>query len=257
MPPRLSVRRRGCDWRASSFVTICFFAVALVAFRVAAYRSSSFPASRAARAAASASSSDLLPVVIVCFNPAGYASRTRNVLEQQVRLAATAGVLPLTVELAYEDEPFRVTSSSNPHHLQLRWPRGVGPLWSKENLINAAVERLLPRDWRAVGFIDAEVAMDNPQWAVDALRMLTNGTADAVQPFGVLRHFGYDVESMASYLASHGMHGKGTTWGLTAGHQGMGWVWNRRAYDALGGVYERSWGARTRSSRARCTRTWP
>ena len=160
-------------------------------------------------------------------------------LEQQARLAATAGVLPLTVELAFEDEPFAVTSSSDARHLQLRWPRGVGPLWSKENLINAAVEKLLPHDWLAVGFIDAEVAMDNPQWAVDALRMLTNGTADAVQPFAVVRHFGYEVLSMASFLATHGAHGLGTTWGLTAGHQGMGWVWNRRAYDALGGVYER------------------
>ena len=63
-----------------------------------------------------------LPVILVCFNPAGFASRWASVRAQQARLAATEGVTAYTVELAYGDDAFHVTSSANAHHLQLRLP---------------------------------------------------------------------------------------------------------------------------------------
>lgn len=67
-------------------------------------------------------SGDSLPVVLVCYNPAGFASRWANTLAQQARLEATRGVDLYTAELAYGDEPFRVTSSFDVRHLQLRLP---------------------------------------------------------------------------------------------------------------------------------------
>lgn len=66
----------------------------------------------------------ILHTIIVCFNPANYTIRPASVRGQQKRLAATAGVIAYTVELAYGGAPFSVTDASNPRHLQLRYPAG-------------------------------------------------------------------------------------------------------------------------------------
>ena len=55
-------------------------------------------------------------------------------------------------------------------------------MWHKENLINLAVERLLPSDWKAVAWVDAEVEIESPTFALDTLKIL-NGHRDIVQLF--------------------------------------------------------------------------
>jgi hypothetical protein len=65
------------------------------------------------------------------------------------------------VELAYEDQEFKITNSTNPNHLQLRTKYA---LWHKENLINIGISKLLPSDWKAArGRSFAE-----PSWASSA-----------------------------------------------------------------------------------------
>jgi hypothetical protein len=131
-----------------------------------------------------------LHVILVCYNPAAFKSRWANVRAQQERLDATVGVAAVyTVEIAYDNASFAVTSSNHPNHLQLRWPLGSPPLWSKENLVNIAVRRLLPVNWLACAWIDAEVRfVTNPLWALDAFRALTaraqsSEAADVLQLF--------------------------------------------------------------------------
>ena len=75
-----------------------------------------------------------------------------------------------------------MTESLNKNHLQLRTPR-ANLLWSKENLLNLAVN-LLPKNYKAVAFIDADIQFDNPHWASDTLKLL-NGYYDVVQLFNV------------------------------------------------------------------------
>ena len=184
-------------------------------------------------------STPLLPVILTCFNPAGFASRWANLLAQQARLQATRGVDLYTVELAYDNEPFRVTSSSNARHLQLRLPLSSA-LWHKEALVNAAVAALIPHDWRAVAWVDAEVVFENDAWAVETLHALTHGQMDAVQPFVNFTQFSgtFSMRSIAAEIDSGG-HFQRIYLGdaINAGHFGFVWAWSRRTWERLGGLF--------------------
>jgi hypothetical protein len=130
--------------------------------------------------------SDLPPlhVITVCFNPANFSTRITHTLEVQDRMSHTPGVIHYTAELVYGDALHRVTDASNPRHLQLRL-RGDDlepPLWHKENLINLVVRKLLPPDWKAVAWLDAELTFENPSWALQTMHLISDGRADMVQP---------------------------------------------------------------------------
>jgi hypothetical protein len=84
------------------------------------------------------------------------------------------------VELAYGNQSFQVTKSNNTRHLQIR--TNTAPLWHKENMINMAVQHLLPDSWKAFAWIDADIEFDSSSWALDTLKIL-NGSKDIVQLF--------------------------------------------------------------------------
>ena len=179
-----------------------------------------------------------LPVILVCFNPAGFASRWASVRAQQARLAATEGVTAYTVELAYGEDAFHVTSSADAHHLQLRLPADA-VMWHKEALMNAGVAQLLPPNWRAVAFVDAEVVFESHCWAVDTLRQLLSGTVDAVQPFASASQFGDTYAAFAAVLAGGG-HFERKRLGDTRDVGwpfGIAWAMTRNMWDSLGGLY--------------------
>lgn len=190
-----------------------------------------------------------LHVVTAIFNPANYSSRPRNVRAQQAAMATYPDVVHYVVELAYGDAPFDATDAENPRHLQLRL-RGDDlepPLWAKENLINIAVRRLLPRDWDALAWVDGEVFFENAAWASETLRLLSSG-CDAVQPFSRVRWQGYDTDelvSVASAMAKPSYEVPLTVPALIAQHthHALTWAYSRRAYEALGGLYERDIGS--------------
>lgn len=184
-----------------------------------------------------------LSVVLVCFNPSNFTSRAAAVRAAQVRLSETEGVSRVvTVELAYDDAPFAATAAGNPRHLQLRWPRGVAPLWSKENLANLAVRRLLPAAWHAVAFLDAEALFEEPLWAVRTLHALGPSSYDAVQPFSSLTIMGVEFTSMGAAAVTRGGDLGHSGWNrggrAAQGHHGFAWAMSRRAYETLGGLFE-------------------
>ena len=122
--------------------------------------------------------SDLLHVVTCISNPVRYASRWR-LYERFAQEMQRAGVHLVTVELAYGDRPFMVTSEGNPDHVQVR---SRSELWSMENLLNIGVAHL-PPDWRYMAWIDADVQFQNPEWAVE--------TVERLQLFSVLQLFSH------------------------------------------------------------------
>jgi hypothetical protein len=175
-----------------------------------------------------------LPVILVCYNYAGYASRYAGVRAAQARFAATSAVTVYTVELAYGDAPFRVTSGADPRHWQVRL-RGTDdepPLWHKLNLVNVAVARLLPRNWRAFCFVDSEVVFANATWAQDTLRAFMSGSFDVLQPFSHVSAYGSNYVSVAAREV--GLEGSNAT------HAGYAWAVTRGAFDAMGGLYDRT-----------------
>jgi len=101
---------------------------------------------------------DKLNVIMVHSNPCKF--KSRKYLSEQFRdqMQKTPDVELYIVELAYDDVPFEVTDKNNKNHLQLRTSR-KNILWSKENLINLGIKKLLPENYKCVAWIDLDLIL--------------------------------------------------------------------------------------------------
>lgn len=106
-------------------------------------------------------------VVAVISNPVRYKIRYRlyNHFEKQIK---EAGANLLTVEMAFGDRPYEITTRENPNNVQLR---SFFELWHKENMINIGISRL-PHDWEYVAWIDADVLFQRPDWVSECVHQL-------------------------------------------------------------------------------------
>jgi hypothetical protein len=179
---------------------------------------------------------DKLHVIAVISNPCNYKIRYKLARQFFQRMEQEKDVIFYVVELVYGDQEFAVTTKDNKRHLQLR---GDTPLWHKENMINLGVKHLLPSNWKAFAWVDADVEFDNPYWATYALRVLNNGK-DFVQLF--TNAFDMDIdEQIINIFTGFGYQysknfkkGKG----LNYWHPGFAWACNRKAYEQIGGILE-------------------
>lgn len=181
---------------------------------------------------------DKLHVIVVVSNPCLYAIRyilTREFIKRMEM--DESNVVLYIVELVYKKQKFIITEANNKQHLQLRTDE---PLWHKENMINLGVKYLLPKHWKAMAWIDADVEFESSTWATDTLKIL-NGSKDVVQLFShcvdmnkqkaamqVFTSFGYQYTKKNAYLS-----------GVNFWHPGYAWACNRKAYDKMGGLYEK------------------
>lgn len=183
-----------------------------------------------------------LPVIIVVSNPCSFQRRWQLASECIHRLENDFAdeVDVYVVELIFPGQEHMVTQRRNPRHLQLS--TDSSPLWHKENLINIGVKKLLPNDWKAFAWIDADIEFDSMHWASDALRIL-NGGKDIVQLFSQV------VDMKANGDTIFMVHGFGSQYCLNkpfaiAGsqrwHPGYSWAITRKAYEMMGGLIERS-----------------
>ena len=184
---------------------------------------------------------DKLHVVIVVSNPCLYASRYILAREFIKRFDEEEhDAILYVVELTYGKQKFLVTEKGNPRHLQVN--TDSAPIWSKENMINMGVRHLLPPTWKAFAWIDADLEFENPSWAKDTLRVL-NGSKDIVQLFShavdmdenkltmnVFNSWGYQYAKEKPYC------GKGPNFW----HPGFAWACTRKAYERMGGIYEKA-----------------
>ena len=182
-----------------------------------------------------------LNVIIVVSNPCLY-SRRYKLLNEFVRRfeEEEQHVNLFVVEMIYENQEYIVTDKNNKNHLQLKTQT---PLWHKENMINLGVKYLLPNDWKAFAWIDADIEFESNTWALDTLKIL-NGTKDVVQLFSHAVDMNYD-ESSINHFNSFGysfsknkIHSKIKN--INYWHPGYAWGINRKAYDKIGGLYEKN-----------------
>ena len=181
---------------------------------------------------------DKLHVITVMSNPCNFKTRYRLTSEFIKRMEQEPNIILYVVELAYNEQEFKVTSASNPKHLQLR---GTVPLWHKENMINIGIRKLLPKDWKAVAWIDADIKFEGIHWAEDTLKIL-NGGKDVVQLFTHCVFMDY-YEQISKIYTSFGFQYcnnfiKGRD--INYWHPGFAWACTRNAYDKIGGIYERA-----------------
>jgi hypothetical protein len=180
-----------------------------------------------------------LNVIIVISNPCLYATRYILLKEFVKRIEEEEDHVNLfVVELAYANQKFLVTDKKNKRHLQLRTDI---PIWHKENLVNLGVKYLLPKNWKAFAWIDADVEFESNSWALDTLKIL-NGCKDVVQLFShcvdmskqktnlnIFNSFGYCFSKNKKY----------TTMGSDYWHPGYAWAITRKAYEKIGGIYDK------------------
>lgn len=84
------------------------------------------------------------------------------------------------MEAALPGQPFSVTDSGNPQHIQVHYDK---PLWLKESLLNVALKRL-PKDAGYVAWLDADVSFRNPDYIAQAIQKLQDH--DVIQMFSLM-----------------------------------------------------------------------
>jgi len=181
-----------------------------------------------------------LNVIVVVSNPCLFARRYILFKEFIQRLELEeSNVNTYVVELAYGKQKFIVTDSKNKNHLQLRTEH---PLWHKENMINVGIQKLLPADWKSVAWIDADIEFESPTWALDTLKIL-NGSKDIVQLFSHSIDMNKNGEAMNIFPSFGFQYSKRLPYSkkpINFWHPGYGWACTRKAYDKIGGLFEKA-----------------
>lgn len=177
-----------------------------------------------------------LHVVIVISNPCQFARRYILAREFIKRIEMDDDVLLYVVELAYNDQKYYITQKNNKRHLQLH---ANIPLWHKENMINVAVKKLLPKNWKAFAWIDADVEFESSTWASDALKIL-NGHSDVLQLFSHCIDMAKNETTMTVHNSFSYQYCKGLPYGkgVNFWHPGYAWACTRKAYEKMGGLYD-------------------
>jgi hypothetical protein len=194
-----------------------------------------------------------LYVVTAIFNPVRFQSRYRLYKEFE-KMVSDAGAVLYTVEVAFGDRPFLVTSKDNPCNLQVRtWDE----LWIKENALNLVINRL-PPEAQKIAWIDADLQFARTDWAKETLEQLEHHYV--VQMFSHSRNVGPNYEPVGSEVTSFayeyyqfdGEHSrfKGiarkvgdylmSATGDPKGHPGFAWACRREALDHVGQLID--WG---------------
>lgn len=182
-----------------------------------------------------------LNVIIVVSNPCNYKRRIQLAKEfiNRLMIYNNNDVELYIVEMVYGNQEFKLTQNNNSKHLQLRT---ITPLWHKENMINLGVKKLLPKNWKAFAWIDADIEFDSPTWATDTLKIL-NGARDVIQLFShaidmdnnknttsIFNSFGHQYITKKEYNKS----------GIDFWHPGFAWACTRTAYNKMKGLYDLS-----------------
>ena len=183
---------------------------------------------------------DKLNVIIVISNASSFASRFILTNDFIKRIHDNEPNVNLyVVELAYGNQVFSVTDKNNSMHLQLRTKT---PLWHKENLINLGVKNLLPPDWKAFAWIDADIEFENVTWVDDTLKIL-NGECDIVQLFSHAADMDENQMTMSMFNSGGYQSSKKKAYcgtGPNFWHPGYGWAITRKAFEKLGGLYDKA-----------------
>lgn len=192
-----------------------------------------------------------LHVVTAVANPERYKSRY-NLYRDFEKRCLDAGAKLHTVEAAFGERPYEVTTHDNPNHTQLRTNSQI---WHKENLLNIGISRL-PKDWKYVAWVDCDVAFARPDWVAETIHQLQHfhvvqmfsHVQELTSTFGptppyyngtpVAWMYGHEfnlpgVVRSTGYGANTTENQQGYYW-----HPGFAWAARREAIEHLGGLLD-------------------
>ena len=175
-----------------------------------------------------------LYVVLPYFNFCGFKRRRSLFVEFVKRIQGTKGLKLVVVE-ALGPAPLPKMAVSD------HWSfRTDSPIWLKENLINMAISRL-PRGWKYVAWVDADITFLNQNWVEDAITELES--YDIVQMFQTCVNLGSKNEALKIDKSFGYMHkGSGTAYVASDRygfwHPGYAWGCTRKAWLQMGGLID-------------------
>lgn len=179
---------------------------------------------------------DGLWVVAVISNPQRYRARY-ELYEIFKRAVEFAGANLLTVEIAFGERPFEITDAGNPFNVQLRTN---DELWHKENMVNIGISRL-PRDWKYVAWIDADIEFMRHDWPEEIIHQLQH--YKVIQLFQNAIDMGPEGEVLKVHQGFmhafvNGLLTPGRVSKYAVYHPGYAWAATRHAIDQLGGLID-------------------
>ena len=193
---------------------------------------------------------EFLNVICVISNPCNYKRRIQLAKIFIAHMEKTKDVRLYIVECIYPglgQTEYQMTEAGNPNHLQLT---AQTVLWTKENMVNLAVQKLLPTDFKAFAFLDADLHFTNPSWAEETLKAL-NGGCDILQPFengynlnkdNKIANINRMIYSICFLWLKYCMNDYSTVdFSLVAKifwHPGWGWAMTREAYIKMKGLFD-------------------
>lgn len=188
---------------------------------------------------------DKLYVVTPVINAARFRTRWK-LYEDFEKHVAEAGAILFTIEVAFGDRDFVVTTPDDPYDIQIRtWHE----LWLKERAINLAVARL-PADWKYVAWIDADCMFARHDWADEARHLLQH--YPIIQMWSQLFDLNPQFEvynQMRSFMDIQ-LHGvtkmtPGDCYGppkpgagMKFGSPGLAWACRREYWNQMGGLID-------------------
>ena len=184
---------------------------------------------------------DKLYVVTAISNPVRYKARYA-LYHRFAKQMLASGVHFYTVEMAFGNRPFEVTSADNPCHLQVRSDQ---ELWHKENLLNLIIEKL-PPEAKYVAWVDADVMFTRPDWAEETVEQLQH--FKVVQMFSHAQDLGPNFEPLqlhAGFVYNYLNFGTqdqsicpDEQQSNVNGHPGYCWAARRETLEQLGGLID-------------------
>lgn len=193
---------------------------------------------------------DKLYVITAVFNPQRYHSRWVHYSHFEKHIIDSGAHL-ITIEATFGNRSAAITEQMGDNHTIIH-VNVKDEIWLKENLINVAI-RHLPKDWKYVAWVDADLTFNRPDWVEETLHQLQH--YHMVQLFSEIlymgpqrQYLGSGPSFMASYLKAY-REGKITfqdgkyTDGIVAklewqGAPGGAWAATRDAIDKLGGLID-------------------
>lgn len=175
---------------------------------------------------------DTLYVILPYFNYCGFKKRKSLFVDFVKRIQKLQGIKIIIAENGKSLPKLNVHK-----HFKFKVEHKI---WIKENLINMATN-LLPKNWKYMAWIDADITFLNTNWVNDTIKSLR--TYDVVQLFQTAVNLGPNGESFKIDKSFGYMHDKSGTPYVKSDkygfwHPGYAWAIRREAWDKMGGLID-------------------
>jgi glycosyltransferase involved in cell wall biosynthesis len=183
----------------------------------------------------------MLYVISCIFSPFGQDIRTKLAQEYIERLEKLKKrgfpVQVCVIEMLYPNQESFIVVNDKHFYRQIRYEHEGIYLFNKENLINVAVQEMLPTDWKYMAWIDADIEFKNPLWSIKTIEKFEKERCDIIQLFSVCRNLDKDGLPSEYFHSSIKTH-YDKNFKKKYGHPGYAWACTRRAYDKMRGLFE-------------------